>query len=97
MTRLVTPDDFLPWVGRKVRLNTHPRPVEIALAAVRRMRPIIGADFREPFELIFEAPWNVLLLDDSYDCDCGRGGPYRIHITQIKPREQTRRYQAIFT
>lgn len=73
--RLATPADFEPRVGRKVRLNTAPRPVELVLAQVRRMAPIIiaeaiapatGADFRQPFELLFEAPWHVLLQDDSY-------------------------------
>jgi hypothetical protein len=95
--RLMTPEDFEPWVGKKVRVNTAPHPVEILLARVQRLKPIIGADFREPFELLFEAPWNVVLLDDSYECDCGHGGPYLIHMTQILPKQQTRRYQALFT
>lgn len=96
MIRLATPEDFEPWVGRKVRLNTAPRQVELVLAQVRRMAPIIGADFRQPFELLFEAPWHVLLQDDSYECDCGRGGPYVIHMSQLRPADKVRRYQAIF-
>ncbi|WP_448662082.1 DUF6916 family protein [Sphingomonas sp. CJ20] len=97
MIRLVTPEDFEPWVGRKIRVNTAPRPVEIVLARLRRMPPIVGTDFRAPFELLFESHWNVVLVDDSYECDCGRGGPYRIHLTQIVPKDRTRRYQALFT
>ncbi len=92
----MTPEDFEPWVGRKVRINTAPRPVEIVLARLRRLQPIIGADFREPFELTFEAPWHVILMDDNYECDCGRGGPYRIHLSQILPKGEVRRYQALF-
>ncbi|UYY77082.1 DUF6916 family protein [Sphingomonas sp. R1] len=96
LVRLVTPEDFEPWVGRMVRLNTAPRPVEILLARLQRLPPIVGADFREPFELIFETPWQVVLADDNYECDCGHGGPYFIHLSQILPRKQTRRYQALF-
>ncbi len=58
--RLATPADFEPRVGRKVRLNTAPRPAELVLAQVRRMAPIIiaeaiapaiGADFPAAFRV----------------------------------------------
>jgi len=94
---LVTPEDFVPWVGRTVRIDSAPHPVDLVLARLDRMMPITGADFREPFSLVFESPWNVVLMDTSYCFDCGRGGPYAIHVTQIPPRGRTRRYQAIFT
>lgn len=95
--RLVTPEDFEPWLGRPVRIDSAPRPIELLLARIDRMPPIVGADFREPFSMLFEAPWSVLLLDATYAFDCGRGGPYAFHVTQLLPRGRTRRYQAIFT
>ncbi|MET3827581.1 hypothetical protein ABIC16_003274 [Sphingomonas sp. PvP055] len=94
--RLVKPEDFEPWVGRRVRVDTAPRPVELVLAQLDRMPPIVGADFREPFSMLFEGSWPVVLLDATYVFDCGRGGPHAFHVTQILPRGQTRRYQAIF-
>lgn len=94
--RLAIPEDFEPWIGRKVRVNTAPEPVEILLSDVRRLKVIAEADFREPFVLTFESHWNILLTDDSYECDCGRGGPYRIHLSQLLPNGRTRRYQAVF-
>lgn len=95
--RLLTPDDFEPWVGRQVRINTLPQPVEVLLARVERMPRLIGFDFRERFSLMFEAPFNVMLMDATYEFDCGRGGPYQIHINQVLPTPKARRYQAVFT
>jgi hypothetical protein len=95
--RLVTPEDFEPWLGRPVRIDSAPRPIELLLARIDRMPPIVGADFREPFSILFEAPWSVFLLDATYAFDCGRGGPYAFHVTQVIPRGRTRRYQAVFT
>lgn len=95
--RLLTPEDFEPWVGRPVRINTLPRPVEVLLARIERMPRLAGLDIRDRFSLMFEAPLNVMLMDAAYEFDCGRGGPYQIHINQLIPTPQARRYQAIFT
>lgn len=95
--RLLTPEDFEPWLGRQVRINTLPQPVEVLLARVERMPRLIGFDVRERFRLTFEAHPSVLLMDTTYEFDCGRGGPHPIHISQITPTPNARRYQAIFT
>ena len=34
--RLLAPEDFEPWVGRKVRVNTPPKPVEVTLERIER-------------------------------------------------------------
>jgi hypothetical protein len=94
---LLTPEDFQPWVGRKVRVNTLPNPVELTLSRIEtRGRLIKGLDFREPFALYFEAPMDVYLIDHAYDFDCGRGGPHNIYVTQLQPVSNTRIYQAVF-
>jgi len=94
---LLTPEDFEPWVGRKVRLNTLPAPVEITLARIERRPRLIGIDTREPFSLFFEAPLAVCLMDAAYEFDCGRGGPHSIMITQLMPKPTARVYQAVFS
>ncbi len=33
---LMTPEDFEPWVGGQVRVNTIPKPVEVTLARLER-------------------------------------------------------------
>jgi hypothetical protein len=92
---LMTPEDFEPWVGRAVRINTIPRPVEVRLVRLERTPLFPGAE-REPFSLFFESPPEVYLLDAAYEFDCGRGGPYTILISQLQPRPDRRIYQAVF-
>lgn len=95
---LLTPEDFEPWVGRTVRVSTVPHPVEITLERIERRGPLSAQlDFREPFSLFFHAPANVYLLDDTYQFDCGKGGPHDIFITQLSPSHGHRHYQAIFS
>lgn len=90
------PEDFEPWVGRKVRVSTLPEPVEITLASILRRSPFRGLDVREPFSLFFESPMEVYLIDGSYELDCGRGGPHEILITQLQPQPDRRIYEAVF-
>jgi hypothetical protein len=92
---LLTPEDFEPWVGRLVRVATIPRPVELTLVRLERRSHYPGIP-REPFSLFFEAPEDVYLLDDTYEFDCGRGGPHFISINQLRPRPGCRIYQAVF-
>jgi hypothetical protein len=89
------PEDFEPWVGRTVRVATVPAPTSLVLVGLER-RPWRSFDFREPFVMYFESPEAVYLLDATYEFDCGRGGPYAIHISQLKSRPGWRRYQAVF-
>lgn len=95
--QLLTPEDFQPWVGRAVKVNTLPDAVEIRLARVDvlpRFSPAL--DHRQPFTLIFEAPLHVILLDLPYEMDCGRGGPHTIFISQKPPLSDRRIYEAAF-
>lgn len=92
---LLNPDDFEPWVGRPVRVNTDPHPVEVTLARIWR-KPVSKLDYRAPFILFFEAPADILLLDATYEFDCGKGGPHPIFISQLQPTAAKRQYQAIF-
>jgi hypothetical protein len=93
---LMTPEDFEPWVGHKVRINTIPQPVEVTLVRLER-RPLFPGAEREPFSLFFESPEDVYLLDATYEFDCGRGGPYAILISQLRPKPGRRIYQAVFS
>jgi hypothetical protein len=93
---LMTPEDFEPWVGRLVRINAIPQPVEVTLARLER-RPLFPGAEREPFSLFFESPDDVYLLDAAYEFDCGRGGPYTILISQLLPKPGRRIYQAVFS
>ncbi len=92
---LMTPEDFEPWVGKAVRVDTQPEPVEVTLVRVKRL-PAYPESFREPFVLIFECPIEIYLLDMTYVFDCGRGGPYSIHIAQLRPEPNKRIYHALF-
>jgi hypothetical protein len=93
---LMTPEDFEPWVGRAVRVDTQPEPIEVTLARVQRKQAHPGIE-REPFILYFESDWEIYLLDDTYQFDCGRGGPYLLHISQLQPKGNRRTYQAVFS
>jgi hypothetical protein len=93
---LMTPEDFEPWVGRAVRVNAIPKPVEVTLARLVR-KPLFPGAEREPFSLFFECPEEVYLLDAAYEFDCGRGGPYTILISQLQPKPGLRTYQAVFS
>lgn len=93
----LTPEDFEPWVGRKVRVGTLPETVEITLARIERRNRLIGIDVRPPFSLFFESPLEVYLIDGTYDIDCGKGGPHPIMITQLHPHPDRREYQAVFS
>jgi len=95
--QLLKPEDFEPWVGRKVRVNTIPQPVEVTLERIERRSPLRGFDVREPFSLFFDAPLDVYLIDATYEFDCGRGGPHAIFITQLQPSPGQRHYQAVFS
>lgn len=94
---LLTPEDFQPWVGKKVRVNTLPEPVEITLSRIEVRPRLIGIDTRQPFSLFFTAPLSVYLLDTAYQFDCGRGGPHEFVIQQLMPSATHRHYQAVFT
>lgn len=95
--QLLKPEDFEPWVGRKVRVNTLPEAVEITLERIERRAPLRGPhDHREPFSLFFDAPAHVYLIDTTYEFDCGKGGPHEIFISQLQPSANARHYQAVF-
>jgi len=95
---LLTPEDFDPWVGRKVRINTLPQPIELTLQRIERLPPLRrGVDFREPFSLFFDGPLGAYLLDMEYEFDCGRGGPHTLFIVQLQPTATSRHYQAAFS
>jgi hypothetical protein len=95
--RLLGPEEFQPWVGRKVQVNTLPEPTEVRLDRIE-LSPRLGSglDFRQPFTLFFSSPLKVYLLDMGYEFDCGRGGPHTIVISQLPPLADMRIYQAIF-
>jgi hypothetical protein len=93
--RLMTPEDFEPWLGKMVRVATEPAPVEVKLVRLQRSA-WHARDFREPFALFFESSLSVYLLDMAYEFDCGQGGPYSIFITQLQPLPGARLYQAVF-
>lgn len=95
--RLLAPEDFEPWVGRAVRVNTLPKPVEVMLERIERQPKFArGHDHREPFSLFFASALDVYLLDTAYEFDCGRGGPYSFVIAQLVPSQTRRHYQAVF-
>ncbi len=94
---LLTPEDFEPWVGKKVRVNTVPNAIEVTLERIERRPALIGIDVRQPFSLFFDSPAAVVLMDTTYEFDCGKGGPHNIHITQLRPSQTQRHYQAVFS
>ena len=94
---LLRPEDFEPWIGRKVRINTVPQPVEVTLSRIERTtRMPRELDFRQPFSLFFDSPTHIYLLDEICEVGCGKGGPYNIAIAQLQPSSGQRHYQAVF-
>ena len=93
---LLTPEDFEPWVGRKVRVGTVPESVEITLGRIHRRNVIAGFDVRVPFSLYFESALDTYLIDGTYEFDCGKGGPHAICVTQLQPQPDRRIYEAVF-
>ncbi len=93
---LMTPEDFEPWIGREVRVSAVPEPVMMTLVRVQRM-PHLKSPYREAFTLWFESAADAILLDGVYEFDCGRGGPYLIHIVRRKEQPDGRfSYNAVF-
>jgi hypothetical protein len=92
---LMKPEDFEPWVGKAVRVDTQPEQIEVTLTRIKRM-PVYPGAHRAPFVLYFECPTEIYLLDMAYTFDCGRGGPYSIHIAQLRPEGNRRVYHAMF-
>ncbi len=92
---LMTPEDFEPWVGKAVKVDTTPQPIEMTLTRIKRL-PVYPGSHREPFVLHFECPFEIYLLDMTYKFDCGRGGPYDILISQMRPDASRRYYHAVF-
>ena len=92
---LMKPEDFEPWIGRAVRVATIPEPVEVILVRLKR-KPLYPGAEREPFSLFFESPEDVYLLNEAYEFDCGRGGPYTMLIAQLQPHSGRRHYEAVF-
>jgi len=92
---LTTADAFEPWLGRALRVECAPEPVEITLVEIARQPPIAGLE-RVPFILIFETAWEIYLSDNAYMFDFGLDEPVLIGISQLQPSGQTRRYQAVF-
>ena len=95
--QLLRPEDFDPWVGRKIRVSTVPSAVEVMLDRVERRPALRFGDLREPFSLFFQSPMDVYLLDATYRFDCGKGGPHDLYISQLMPMGGCRRYQAVFS
>lgn len=93
--KLLNPDDFSPWIGKQVRVQTHPHPIEMTLVEIETLQITPGLH-REPYILYFEADWNIIVQDASYLFDCGRGGPYMIYISRMHSSGRRRRYQAVF-
>ena len=93
--RLMTADDFRPWLGRQVKVETAPYPIEMTLVEIEDLKIAPGME-REPYILYFETDWHIEVQDASYLFDCGRGGPYMIHISQMSWPGPRRRYQAVF-
>ncbi len=92
---LLSAEDFEPWVGRSVRLATVPHPIEVTLLRIAR-KPLQPGLEREPFVLYFQSPPDVILIDATYEMDCGKGGPHNICISQKRPYTDRRIYEAVF-
>ena len=95
--RLLTPEDFQPWIGKPVRVAAVPRPIELVLERIEHRARLAGTDLRQPFSLFFESEPGAYLLDATYQFDCGRGGPHPIYITQLMPTAPRRLYQPVFS
>ncbi len=93
--RLMAAEDFAPWVGKPVRVETHPHSIEMMLVEIERLPRGAGLE-REPYILYFETDRTIIVQDASYLFDCGRGGPYMIHISRMAPVGARQRYQAVF-
>jgi hypothetical protein len=95
LDRVLTPEDFEPWVGRSFTAQTDPEPVAIQLVRVERK---LASQFaiRPPFTLVFRTPADVLLIDGLYTVSCDRCGPHEIFLAPILSPPGQRFYEAVF-
>jgi hypothetical protein len=93
--RLLTAEDFEPFVGRTFEAETHPAPVSLELFKLER-KLASSLVLRQPFILFFRTSWNVILVDGLYKLRCGRFGPHEVFITPILAPPGERLYQGGF-
>ncbi|MGC1304800.1 MAG: hypothetical protein WA840_20720 [Caulobacteraceae bacterium] len=95
LERVLTAEDFEPWVGRPFAVETEPEPVSIQLLSVDR-RPASRFAIRPPFKLVFRSAADVLLIDGLYRMKCDRCGPHEIFLGPILSPPGQRLYEAVF-
>ncbi len=95
LDRLLTAEDFAPWVGADVHGGRHPEPVYIQLAQITPLR-VSSLAYRDGVQPVLPSRPDVLLVDGTYAIRCGRFGPLDIHLTAVisPPGEQI--YEAVF-
>ena len=96
LDRLLTAEDFAPWVGRMFTLASDPEPVAIQLI---RITPRMASSLahRAAFSLFFRSRPEVLLIDGLYAVRCGRFGPLDMHLTAVMSPPGERLYEAVFS
>lgn len=94
--RLAVVEDFLPHVGRNLRVEATPAPVEMRLDEILR-RPVASWMAREPFLLVLSTPLTVMLLDATYRMRLPNGAEFEFYLSQTQTAPLPRRlYHAVF-
>lgn len=96
LERILTAEDFEPWVGRPFAVEADPEPVSIDLLSLVRgaAHPLA---IRTPFKLTFRSAPDALLIDGLYTMRCDRFGPVEVFMTPLLSPPGQRLYEAIFT
>ncbi len=93
--RLLTADDFEPWIGKDFVAQATPEPVAIQLLRVNRKLASVFSR-RAPFNLVFGSMADVLLIGGTYSLTCGGFGPHELFLTPIVSPPGERLYEAVF-
>lgn len=96
LDRLLTAEDFAPWVGAAFNAATMPEPVSIQLVRITPLR-VSSLAHRAGFSLFFRSRPDVLLMDGTYSMRCGRFGPLDIHLTAVMSPPGEQLYEAVFS
>ena len=95
LERILTADDFEPWIGRPFTVEADPEPIAVQLLRVDR-HPISRFAIRPSFKLVFRSAADVLLIDGLYRMTCGRSGPHEVFLVPILSPPGQRLYEAVF-
>ena len=93
--KLLTAEDFDPYVGAMFSVASEPQAASIQLVSVK---PLISGALahRAAFSLFFRSSPQISMVSGAYMMSCGGFGPLHIHLTPVLSPPGERLYEAVF-